>query len=174
MISRKLTDRFKVVYVHDPALLVFSDSEIADYQNSGCDLSKLDLNKCTEKPTIFECLPLKPEFHYLMAQRETIPLAVYWQVFKHHVVAAQNCIDEKGEPLLKWTSGGTPAIDDDCNNAIDNDVLEYVASCIIAKAGNPVNFPTVQGGFWVAQARSRLRHAKAADARNVDSQSPAN
>lgn len=161
MIGKRLTERFDLVYIFDPALMAFTDEEIVNYCNKGRDLSLLDLNKCSEKPTIFSCDPLKTKYQYLLDNSESgiITLNTAWQIFKTHVKAAKRFDDDKGAPLLEWTDSANPIIKDECQDRVPTDVVMDIAATIVKKAGDLTANPMLPGTFWATRARSRLLHA---------------
>jgi len=171
MIKKRLTDKFKAAYPQDESIMVsFSTQEIMDYYASGCDLTKLDLSKCTEKPTVFEFLPLRPKYNYLLPSDndDDLSLIICWQLFKSHCIGIENGLTEKGEPLLTWIdSNDGKIVDDKCQDNIDNDVLKWAGELIRRKAGTAVNFSMPAATFWAIHQRYLLRHAKPVDVKSV-------
>lgn len=171
MIKQRLTDKFKAVYPQDDSIMTaFRTQEIMDYYASGCDLSTLDLTKCVEKPTIFEFLPMKPKYNYLLPTDNTEELSqiVCWQIFKYHCVGAENATDEKGKPLITWLDGNDGKyVDDKCQDNLDNDVVKWAGELIRRKAGTAVNFYLPPATFWATHQRFLLRNVKNAPGENA-------
>ena len=175
MIPKRLTEKFNLVVLHDPAIReTFSYDELAEYHMSGCDISKLDLKRCKDQPTIFTCEPLKTKYHYILdsiegglptvddntwslenkKKRPPISLNTAWQLFKNHVKEAKNYLDGKS-PILTWDSKGV--IEDECQENVDNDTLLYVACAILWKAGNIQAVFTVPGTLLGDILRSQFQ-----------------
>jgi hypothetical protein len=169
MIKRRLTDRFELVSIFDPALAVLPDSMVSQYQINGRNIEDLDLKRCIEQPSIFVCEPLQVKHQYLMINapimREwlDLPLMTAWQIFRTHVKEAKN-FDDKGKPLLEWEQDGPElVIKNGCHENVDNDVLVDIAQAIRQKAGHAtINFmlPHI---FYPMRIKYRLLHASAAN-----------
>lgn len=175
MLKKRVTECFELIYLHDPALDVFSEEEVVKWHNAGRDISMLDLKRCvSEPPTIFTCYPLKPDFQHILDADTVDELAhgklamgVAWNVFRTHVKAAKDYNDEQGKPLLEWTDGAKPIIKDECLGNIDKDVLIDIALTILRKAGDiKANF-TLPDTFWGTRIRSRLLRASDADTKTA-------
>jgi hypothetical protein len=166
-IHRRLTDKFDLIFLHDDALTSLPSEMVGQWHANGRNIEDLDLTQCTEAPTIFECIPLKTKHENLRDQVISGMSAACWQIFKHHVKGAKNCVDEDGRSLLKWTDNANPVIEDDCRENIPTDIVADIASVICGKAEEASAVFTLQASFWEIRARSRMRLAKDAESKTA-------
>lgn len=163
MIKQRPTENFDVVYLYDPALDMVQDSIVEQYHKSGRDISVLgDLSSLADQPSVFTCRPLDVKHEHLIDLMQVQASSAGWQIFKHHVIAAQNLTDDNGRPILKFTDGINPEIKDECRELIPKAVVNDIVSVIILRATEIGLGFTLPAQYWAMRAQSKVRHATAA------------
>jgi hypothetical protein len=162
-LTKRCTEEFDLIYVHDPALAVLPDEMVSQWIVRGRNIEDLVLTRCEEQPTIFKCRPLQTKWEHLVDQVASGLSGACWQIFKRHVVSVKN-YSENGKPVVEWTDEDHKAVDDKCRENIPRDVVADIATTIVNKANEATQGFTLPDTFWGQRARFRMLRAKDAGA----------
>jgi hypothetical protein len=155
MLSQRLTARFEVVSLNDPSLLVFSADELYKYGISR-DIKVLDLSKCEEPVTRFECIPLTAKWQHLIDSDQGQDSDTAWAIFRNHVKRAINFRNEANEDILELTDD---KVDEKCREKLTVDIVSEIAAVIVQKANQVSKGFIMPPTFSAQQARSRVLRA---------------
>jgi len=163
-IGKRLSDKFRIVVVSDPALLGWDEKNAGEAHANYAmtyDVSRIPdhiLKHCT----VFTCKPLLKKWEHLVdSVRE---LATARVLFKHHVQKATN--------FPGWELDGEKGtVEDKTLDEIPLDVMREVAAVIVRKAGMDTTPFTPPPTLSADRMRYRVLHVTPAKTESATEQS---
>lgn len=163
---------FIVVSLEDSSLDSIPAEAMRAYESSRDFLEiKPHVDELEEKPTLFYCQPLRPEF-----QRKVPALMIpsvdvndLWEVFAFHIERIEHLVGDNGKEVIVEPSGkGKERMipdrfrgDDDHAPTIPMSTFREIAQVIVHKGTRSDDNPFLLQGTWAQSRRNRMRERHA-------------
>jgi len=155
MISVRRSKPFQMISIHEPGFMKLERSIVTQYGLSR-DLTKVPVEKIEPKPTIFKLLPLQPKYDHFVDV--TTDFATLKNIFKTHVIGADNLVDEKGRQVLEYVSDGKGGqiLDDKCVDDMPRDIINEVCEVVIQMSRQNTRPFSLPDTYHLEVSRSRV------------------
>ena len=133
MLRRRPSAEIDVVCLGDPALDEVPAEKMQRYQISRDTADLGDLDKLTEKPTVFRVRPLAQKYERVADDPDSDDM---WFIFARHVTGVRGFGDERGKEmnLPMEDVRGELVVADEAREQIGREAINEVAAVIIQRA----------------------------------------
>ena len=155
MLSRRLTEEFRVVSRFDEALAGADIDEPMRKYLLSRDLEDLPLEGLAPQPTVFVCKPLMSEHEHLVDAVLQAGSKAAWEIFRNHVLRIDGFSFSPYAKDKAWGSEKVPKLTDTARDEVPRDVVQEVATVIALKGNVSTRSFTLPDSWRVERVRDR-------------------